>query len=256
MQPEHQEDEIEIDLKELFFELLGHWQMILLSTVLVATIAFVISKFIITPQYESTSELFVLSKSTSITSLADIQTSTNLTNDYLVVAKNRPVIEKVIEQLGLDETYSSLSSKITITNPSDSRLLQITVTDSDNDRAKVIADELADVVRAFIYEKMDQEEPTVISYGYSDWVPVSPNIGRNTILGGLVGMLLAMAIVIITYLLNDSIMTPEDLERKIDIHVLGSLPWEESEDDSQDVSASKKSKKSGKSSKTVSKKKS
>jgi capsular polysaccharide biosynthesis protein len=80
-------EEDEIDLMELFFELLNNWKVILISTVLVGVIAFVYSKFLITPQYESTSQLYVLSKSTSITSLADVQLGANLTNDYIVVVK-------------------------------------------------------------------------------------------------------------------------------------------------------------------------
>ncbi len=238
MQPEQQDNTIEIDLKELFFELLGHWKMILLSTVLVALIAFSYSKFLVTPQYESTAELYVLSKSTSITSLTDLQVGTNLTSDYLEVVVERPVLEQVIENLDIDETYYTLKSKVTVTNPSDTRFLQITVTDEDNDRAKLIADELAEVVRAFIGEKMGQDEPTLISYGYADWNPVSPNTSRNTVMGALIGFLLAAAIVVLTYLLNDTIMTPDDLEKKAHLNVLGSLPIDENEDDSQTVKRS------------------
>lgn len=233
MQPEQQDNTIEIDLKELFFELLGHWKILLLSTVLVALIAFMYCRFLVTPQYESTAELYVLSKSTSITSLTDLQVGTNLTSDYLEVVVERPVLEQVIENLDLDEDYYSLKSKITVTNPSDTRFLQITVTDADNDRAKLIADEMAEVVRAFIGEKMGQDEPTLISYGYADWNAVSPNTSRNTMLGALLGFLLAAAVVVITYLLNDSIMAPEDLENKVHLNVLGSLPLDNKEDDSK-----------------------
>lgn len=227
MPPEYQEEEFEIDLKELLIEILGHWKIVLLTTILVGAIAYVASRYIIIPQYQSTSELFVLSKSTSITSLADIQTGTSLTNDYLVVAKERPVIEQVIENLGLDETYDTLRGKISVNNPSDSRLLQITVTDTDNDRAKDIADEMAKMVQEYIAEKMNQDPPNITYYGYSDWEPVSPNILKNTVIGCILGMLLAIAIVALSYLLNDSIMTPEDLEKKVGINLLGALPLEE-----------------------------
>ncbi len=86
-QNDFQNDEIEIDLKDLLFEILIYWKWIVLATIITAGITFAVSKFVIIPQYESTSELYVLSKSTSITSLADIQTGTSLTNDYIVVVK-------------------------------------------------------------------------------------------------------------------------------------------------------------------------
>ena len=232
MEKHYEDDEIEIDLKELFFELVNNWVMIVISTILVALIAFCISKFIMVPQYTSTSQLYVFTKSTSITNLADLQTSANLTNDYKVVVTGRPVLEQVIENLKLEEeTYGSLSGRIAVNNPSNSRILEITVTDPDPAMAKKIADEIADVSGAFISEKMDQDPPSVLQYGYVAKSPVSPNVMMNTVLGAAIGAFLAMAIVIISYLMNDTIMTAEDIERKLDMHVLGSLPLEESEYD-------------------------
>lgn len=221
------DDEIEIDLKELFFELLNNWVMIFTSTVLVAVAAFCISNFIMIPQYESTSELYVLSKSTSITSLADIQMGSNLTNDYKVVVAGRPVLEQVISNLGMDETYVSLKGRVAINNPANSRILQITVTDPSPKQAKRIADEIAKVGSAFIAEKMEQDAPTIIQYGYADGNPVSPNKMMNTVLGAAIGAFLAIAIVIITYLMNDTIMSGEDIERKLGMNVLGTLPLED-----------------------------
>lgn len=232
MEKHYEDDEIEIDLKELFFELINNWVMIVISTILVALIAFCISKFIMTPQYTSTSQMYVFTKSTSITSLADLQTSANLTNDYKVVVTGRPVLEQVIENLELeDETYGSLSGKVAVNNPSNSRILEITVTHPDPKQAKKIADEIADVSGAFISEKMDQDPPSVLQYGYVAKNPVSPNILMNTVLGAAIGAFLAMAIVIISYLLNDTIMTAEDIERKLGMNVLGTLPLEEVEYD-------------------------
>ena len=222
--------EIEIDLKDLFFELMNNWVMIGVSTVLVALIMFCISKFILVPEYTSTSELYVLSNSTSITNLADIQIGTSLTNDYIVVVKGRPVLEQVITNLELDETYGSLKEKVTINNPSNSRILDITVTDVDPKRAKLIADEIAKVGSAFIAEKMVQDPPTIIQYGYVNDNPVSPNVLTNTVLGAAVGAFLAMAIIIITYLMNDTIMTADDIERKLGLNVLGTLPLEAEEE--------------------------
>jgi len=230
---QHEVDgEIEIDLKEIFFELLDNWFMIILSTVFVGAIAFCVSKFIMTPQYESTAQLYVNTKSTSITSLADLQTSTNLTSDYLVVVTGRPVLEQVIKNIELEEeTYSSLKERVAVNNPSNSRILEITVTDPNPDTAKVIADEIADVSAAFIADKMAQDPPSVLQYGYADDDAVSPNTFMNTIVGAIVGAILAMAVIIITHLLNDTIMTAEDIERKLGLHVLGTLPLEEEEYD-------------------------
>ena len=219
----------EIDLLELFFELLAHWKIIAVSTILTGVIAALISVFLMTPMYESTSALYVLSKSTSITSLADVQLGTSLTDDYVVVAKGRPVLEQVIRNLDLDMDYETLEKMITINNPSNSRILEITVEDSEPKKAKLIADEVADVVSAFIAEKMDQDPPTVIQHGYADGKPVSPHKTKNTILGALLGMVVACGVIVLRYLLNDTITTEEDIEKRLGLNVLGVIPYEEEE---------------------------
>lgn len=240
MEKQYESDEIEIDLKELFFELLVEWKKIAVSTILAGLIMFIISAFIMTPQYESTSKLYVLSKSTSITSLTDLQMGTNLTNDYMEIVGGRPILDQVILNLGLDYTYGELAGLIAFNNPSDSRILEITVTHPDPQVAKNIADEMADVAAAFIAEKMDQDPPSVIQYGYIENNPVSPSIVKNTAIGLLAGAFLAMAVVVITYLMNDTIMTPDDMERKVGIQVLASLPFDEEEDDGIPVKSTKK----------------
>jgi capsular polysaccharide biosynthesis protein len=225
----------EIDLMELFFEMLDHWKMILLSTILVGAIAYTYAKYFITPQYSSTSMLYVLSKSTSITSLSDIQLGTNLTNDYIVVVNGRPIVDQVIENLGLNESYGSLAGRISLSNPSNSRILKITVTDASPTRAKQIADELAEVASAFISEKMDQDPPTIIQYGYADGGPVSPNVRRYTMRGAIVGAFLAIAVIVIIYLLNDTIMNRDDVERRLGLNYLGMLPLEEDNEETDNA---------------------
>lgn len=234
------EDEIEIDLTDLFFEMLNHWKMLLASTIMTMAIAFIVSKFIMVPQYESTAALYVLSN--SITSLADIQIGSNLTNDYMVVVKGRPVLEQVIKNLDLEEDYEELENKIELNNPTDSRILEIIVTDADPNRAKLIADEMANVASDYISIKMDQSAPTTIQNGYADGKPVSPHVGRNSLIGALAGFLFAAFLVTVFYLLNDTIMTEEDVERKLGMNLLGSLPEEIPEDEGNKKMKSKKKK--------------
>ena len=92
---------------------------------------------------------------------------------------------------------------------------------------------MAEVSSAFISQKMDQDPPTIIQYGYSDGEPVSPNIAKNTIVGGMIGFLLSSVLVVGLYILNDTIMSAEDVEKKLGLNVLGTLPLEEIEDDGE-----------------------
>lgn len=244
------EDEIEIDLLELVSAVLSHWKMVVVITLLFAGIFFSYCKFLAVPQYESSAKLYVLTKSTSITSLADLQMGSSLTSDYVEVVLGRPVLDQVIDNLGLEYEAKDLEQKVSLENPTNSRILVITVTDPSALEAKRIADEIAAVSAEFISQKMDQDPPTVIQSGYADGNPVSPHTMRNTVVGAALGFVLVVLIICISTIMNDTIMTPEDMEKKIGLNVLGSIPLEESE-----LNSVKKSKKRRKKKKTTSRKK-
>ena len=226
MKPNNNDDYIEIDLVELFYAIISRWAVILLTTVGLATLAYCYGRFLVAPIYSSNSALYVLSKSTSITSMADIQVGANLTNDYMVVIKGRPVLEQVIENLGLDMNYDTLNSKVSVRNETNTRILTISVKDRDIKMAKVIADEIANVSSSFISEKMDQDPPTILQYGYTDTKRVNRSPNSYAVIGALLGFIISAGIVVLIYLLNDKIMTPEDLEKRTGLNTLATLPLE------------------------------
>ncbi len=226
MKTDNYDDYIEIDLIEVFYAILSHWSVILLTTVGLATLAYCYGRFVVTPVYSSNSALYVLSKSTSITSMADIQVGANLTNDYMVVIKGRPVLEQVIENLGLDMNYDTLTNKVSVKNESNTRILTISVRDTDIKMAKIIADEIANVSSSFISEKMDQDPPTILQYGYTDTKRVNRSPNSYALIGAFLGLIISAGIVVLIYLLNDKIMTPEDLEKRTGLNTLATLPME------------------------------
>lgn len=223
-------DIIEIDIAQLLYSMLMHWKAILVSAILAALIAFTYRWVFVKPIYESNALLYVLTKSTSITSLADLQTGANLTQDYLIVTKDRPVLEKVIDYLSLPEDYEELEKKVDVSNPTNTRFIMISVNDEDPERAKVICDQIASVAAAFIAEKMDQDPPSLVKGGYSDGKPVNHGVIFYTAVGFAAGLVIAGMLVSLREIFNDDVNTPEDVESKIGLKVLASLPMDEAED--------------------------
>ncbi len=221
-------DEIEIDLLELFHLIRARIWIIILSGILTAVCAGLISSFLLTPIYTSTTKLYILNKSTSLTSLAlqDLQLGTQLTQDYMVLVKSRPVVTQVIDNLELNMTYEDMLNVITIDNPANTRILEITANYPDPYLAKRIVDEFATVSTTRIAKIMDTSEPTVVEEGYLQPNPSSPNIKKNTIIGALIGILLSGGIIVVLYLLDDTIKDSEDIEKYLGLHTLGLIPIE------------------------------
>ncbi len=160
---------------------------------------------------------------------ADMQTSTQLTKDYAELIQSRTVLEGVIAQLNLDMTYKEMLNKVSVETSSDSRIVSISVTDEDPYTASEIANAVRDMAAEHIQSVMDIEAVNVVDTANIPNEKASPSLAKNGVIGGLLGVIIAMAAVIIIYLTNDTIKVEEDVERYLGLSVLGSIPFSEKE---------------------------
>lgn len=223
-------DEMEIDLLQLFYALKNKIWFILAAMIIGGGLAGAYSKFLITPQYSSTSMMYILSKETTLTSLADLQIGSQLTEDYKVIVNSRPVLGEVIDSLALDMSYEQLLAKVSIGNPTDTRILTVTVTDPDPYRAKAIVDCVAETASDYIGEIMEMIPPKIIENGTVATRETSPSNGKNAVLGALAGMVLVCGVIVIQVIMNDTVRTEEDVERYLGLSVLASVPLREGEE--------------------------
>ena len=213
-----------IDLLELFYVLRDRVFLILAVALLFACGAAGYTKYFMTPTYTSTSTILVISKETTLTSLADLQLGSQLTKDYTVLINSRPVLEQVIENLGLEMDYKQLRASISVTNPSDTRILELSATLADPRLAKAVVDELAQVSSVYIGDKMEVTPPKIIEQGEITTVKTSPSMRNNVMKGFLAGAVLVCGILIVLELLNDSIQTEDDIEKYLGVPTLAVIP--------------------------------
>ena len=217
-------EEIEIDLLQLWNAVRHRIWLVLLAGFIVADIAFAITKFLITPMYSSSATMLVVTKETTLSSLADLQLGSQLTNDYEIMITSRPVLQEAIEELGLEISYKRLRNMITISNPNDSRMLIISTLQADPELAKNVVDTVAEISSEYIAEKMEVTAPKIIEEGEVPIFQSSPNLLRNTAIGGMLGVLAAVFLICIAVILNDSIQTEDDIERYLQLPVLAVVP--------------------------------
>ena len=217
-------EEIEIDLLQLWNAVRHRIWLVLLAGFIVADIAFAITKFLITPMYSSSATMLVVTKETTLSSLADLQLGSQLTNDYEILITSRPVLQQTIDQLELETDYKHLRDTITISNPNDSRMLIISTLQADPELAKSVVDTLAGISSDYIAEKMEVTAPKIIEEGEIPLTQSSPSLLRNTAIGGLLGILAAVFLICVAVILNDSIQTEDDIERYLQLPVLAVIP--------------------------------
>ena len=227
---DNRDDVIEIDLVELLGVILHNLWIIIVSGVIVAAVALLVSYFIITPKYESVTKIYVISKTNADTmTYSDLQAGSTLTKDYKELVKSRPVLEEVLVETGIDVELKNLEAQITVEVPTDTRIVSITVEDKDPYEARIIADSVRIAASKHIREVMDTEAVNVVEEASLPIEKSSPSILKNTAIGYAVGLFLAIAIVIINYIMDDTIKTPDDVEKFLGVSVLGSIPYSEND---------------------------
>ena len=220
------EQEYEIDLKEIAIAILDRIWIVISVGIACALLVGIITKVFITPMYTSTTKLYVINKQSSENNITytDLQTGNLLTNDYIIQVKGTKVLSQVISELNLTDTEDELASRITVSNPENSRFIVISVSDKDPVVAQQIASCVAKVSSDVVKEVMDLEKVNVAEEANLPLEESSPNLKKNVLLGGVAGVFVSLLLIVVFYLLNDRIRTPEDVKRYLGLNTLGQIP--------------------------------
>ena len=216
---------IEIDVLYLLRKLWSRKFFIIFIALAVGTVALLGSIFFIKPKYTSTTRIYVVSRSSdsSLTN-QDLQAGSYLVNDYKEVITSNEVLSSVIDQEKLSLSTSELSDMITIDIPTDTRVISISVEDTDAQEASDIANTIREVAAEKIKSVTKVDDVTTLEAAEVASKPSSPNIKRNAVLGALVGGFLAIVGILVLEVLDDRVRRPEDVEEVLGMTLLGVVP--------------------------------
>lgn len=225
-------DEIEINLMELIMVLLEKIWIIGAAAIICGLVMLVYSKFFIAPTYESTTRIIVLNTNDSESiNISDLQLGSQLMGDYKQLITSRYVIETIIEKFDLDEEYEDFVERVAVSNEANTRIIEITLTDTDPLMAKEMVDELRDVAAARIKEVMAIEAVNLVDEGNVPTKKAAPSVKKYTFIGILIGGFLSVAVILVIYLLDDTIKNAEDVEKYLHLSTLGLIPIIETEEE-------------------------
>ena len=218
------EKENEIDLIDLFYYLKKKIWIIAVAVVICAVIGLVYTTAFVDTEYTAKTRIYVLNRSDTNVSYSDFQISNQVLDDYVVLITGENVTKEVISTLKLDISSKALEHMIKVTAPNDTHILQISVTDTDAQRAAEIANCVREVASVQIKDIMGVDAVNLV---YEAEVPQhksGPNITMNTLIAAAIGLAAAIAVLVIIYLLDDTLRTEEDVERHLGLSVLGVIP--------------------------------
>ncbi|MGQ7656290.1 Wzz/FepE/Etk N-terminal domain-containing protein [Streptococcus suis] len=215
---------IEIDVLFLLKTIWRKKFLILLTAVLTAGLAFVYSSFLVTPQYDSTTRIYVVSQNVEAgagLTNQELQAGTYLVKDYREIILSQDVLTQVATELNLKE---SLKEKISVSIPVDTRIVSISVRDADPNEAARIANSLRTFAAQKVAEVTKGSDVTTLEEAVPAEAPTTPNTKRNILLGLLAGGILATGLVLVMEVLDDRVKRPQDIEEVMGLILLGIVP--------------------------------
>jgi len=200
---------------------------IVLVALVFAIAAFGYSAFLAKKEYQSTSRIYVVSRqnqdNNALTN-SDLQAGSYLVKDYREIILSQNVLSQAIEELKLDMTPAELSKKISVSVPTDTRILSITAKDGNPKEAARIANGLRNVAAEKIIAVTKVSDVTTLDEAEVPQTPSSPNIRRNVLLGFIAGAGLMVVLVVVVEVLDDRVKRPEDIEELMGLTLLGIVP--------------------------------
>lgn len=218
---------VEIDVFAMLKTLWKRKFSIVLVALVFAIAAFGYSAFLAKKEYQSTSRIYVVSRqnqdNNALTN-SDLQAGSYLVKDYREIILSQNVLSQAIEELKLDMTPAELSKKISVSVPTDTRILSITAKDGDPKEAARIANGLRNVAAEKIIAVTKVSDVTTLDEAEVPQIPSSPNIRRNVLLGFIAGAGLMVVLMVVVEVLDDRVKRPEDIEELMGLTLLGIVP--------------------------------
>ncbi len=222
------EQEIEIDLKQLLDALLARAWMIAAVTLMLGAFAFFYSKFAITPLYEARSTIYVNSSQNIISNnieTNEISASSMMASVFVEMLKSNAIIDEVKEVSGVSYDLDTLRSMISATAVDETPLMKISVVSPNPKEAVLISNALLEVAPGKMTSIVDGGSVKIIDRPLEPASPSSPNILKNTFLGLVLGFILSAVLVILMELLDTRINDEEQLRSMFeDLPVLATIP--------------------------------
>jgi capsular polysaccharide biosynthesis protein len=214
-----------ISLRELFAVLRKRLWLIVLITIIAATVSAVISFFVLTPVYESKTQILVnqAKNDQQLYSNQTVQTNVQLINTYNDIITSPAILDKVVKELKLDTSATSLSSQIQVTSAQDSQVAQIVVQDTSAKRAADIANTTASVFQKEVPKLMNVDNVKVLSKATlgENASPVKPQPLLNVAIAIVVGLMVGVGLSFLLEYLDNTVKTEQDIENLLELPVMG-----------------------------------
>jgi capsular polysaccharide biosynthesis protein len=220
-------DEIEFDLLQMACYVVKKWWVVVLVALIFGIVGYLGSKLLITPEYTTNCRIYIYQKDDQQNVTMDytnLQIATQICNDCEIIITGQNVTKVVIDNLDLKMSASALSNRIKVESENNTRILQLEYTDTDPERAAAILNEICNVASGQIKNIMAVDAVKTI---YAAEVPTTPSSDgpvKHAVIVAAIGVVLAVCVLVVLFLMDDTIRSEEDVTRFLGLSTLAAIP--------------------------------
>ncbi len=222
---------MDLTIKDIGAIIKKSWVILLALTIIGTVAGYGVSTYVMHKKYVASAMMIVSTtlynqenNAESTMTLSDYNLNTKLVNSYSVLSKSDRVLSQVRDKLGMDIELDTLSSMISVSSKNDTDIISLSVTSTDPQLAQTIANTLVDVFKSEVSEIMKMDNVQIIDYATLPDTPVSPNVTTNMMIGGLVGLIAALIVSVLRYIMDDTIKDAGLIMELLDAPVIGNVP--------------------------------
>ncbi|MBS5644427.1 MAG: hypothetical protein KHW46_01550 [Clostridiales bacterium] len=215
-------------VKDFFKAILDHIVVFVLIPFIAVAVTAFISSNVLPPVYTAKTSLYVMNQASDTITSSDVNTSTLLVNDYRAFAQTDRVTKQAAQIAGLEDLDDFT---VSISSETNTRMLYVNVEGKDQQKVAVVANALAQTLSECILEVTNTENISVIDPAVTPTEASGPSLMRNVLAAGLIGLVVLALFILILEMTNTRIRNADDVEKLLDLPVLGQIPREDNGED-------------------------
>lgn len=224
-------EENTISLQEIIYALKKRWKLIALITIAATLISAILSFFVIKPQYEAKTKLFIGKQETSQNTANydnnDIMMYQKLMKTYAELVKTSDLVTKAIKSTNLNYNQNEIKRILDnlIANPSaDTQILDLSYKGGNPKEVLKITEAITNEFISESKELIPNGNVQVIQKAQLPEKPISPNKTLNILISLVLGLMLGVGVVFLLEYLDNTFKSREDLEKTLDLPIIGTVP--------------------------------
>lgn len=213
----------EFSMRELFFFLKKKVWIVVVLAIIGTVGGYIWGRTMVIPTYVTDSQIYVYDSSASM-EYSELQIATQLRRDVEILICGKKVTGEVIERLGLNMSPAAMSARIAVDSVENTRVLKVTYVDTNPRRAAVVLNTICEVGRQQIEDTLKVDAVSVLYEAEVPTAPTTQGARHYALIGGIGGLALGIALLVVFFLIDDTIHNEEDVERYLDLPTLAAIP--------------------------------